>query len=100
MPSKKGFILLPTYGKAAKRKGTFMKKIICKVEYDTEASELIAKRTVGVFGDPTGYEESLYKTEGGKFFLYTFGGEQSKYTEEGIKRMSAAKADEWLAAQA
>ena len=74
-----------------------MKKIICKVEYDTEASELISKRTYGAFGDPAGYEESLYKTEGGKFFLYTFGGAESKYAEEAIKRMSAAKADEWLA---
>ena len=74
-----------------------MKKVICKVEYDTEASELVAKHTVGAFGDPTGYEERLYKTEGGKFFLYTVGGAQSPYTEEGIKRMSAAKADEWLA---
>ena len=74
-----------------------MKKIICKVEYDTEASELIAKRTSGEFGDPAGYEESLYKTEGGKFFLYTFGGAKSKYAVEGIKRMSAASADAWLA---
>ena len=74
-----------------------MKKIICKVEYDTEASELISKRTFGSFGDAAGYEESLYKTEGGKFFLYTCGGAESKYAEEGIKRMSAAKADEWLA---
>ena len=74
-----------------------MKKIICKVEYDTEASELILKRTNGYFGDPAGYEETLYKTEGGKYFLYTFGGAESKYAEENIKRMSAAKAEEWLA---
>ena len=74
-----------------------MKKIICKVEYNTDTAELVAKRAHGAFGDPTGYEERLYKTEGGKFFLYTMGGEQSPYTEEGIKRMSAAKADEWLA---
>lgn len=74
-----------------------MKKVICKVEYDTEASELIEKRTAGAFGDPAGYEERLYKTTGGKFFLYTFGGAESKYAEEGIKRMSAAKAEEWLA---
>ena len=73
-----------------------MKKIICKVEYDTEASELISKRTFGQFGDPAGYEESLYKTAGGKFFLYTFGGAESRYPEEGIRRMSPAKADEWL----
>ena len=74
-----------------------MKKIICKVEYDTEASQLIEKRTFGQFGDAAGYEESLYKTEGGKFFLYTFGGPESKYAEEAIKRMSAANADKWLA---
>ncbi len=72
-----------------------MKKIICKVEYDTESSELIAKHTEGEFGDPAGYEESLYITEGGKYFLYTNGGEESKYAKEDIKRMSAAKADEW-----
>ncbi|MBQ9112914.1 MAG: hypothetical protein IJY08_04960 [Clostridia bacterium] len=77
-----------------------MKKVICKVEYDTEASELIAKKVVGNFGDADGYEESLYKTEGGKFFLYTNGGEESPYTKEDIKRLSAAKADEWLAANA
>ncbi|MBQ8342148.1 MAG: hypothetical protein IJY22_07245 [Clostridia bacterium] len=74
-----------------------MKKIICKVEYDTERSELIAKKAVGEFGDPAGYEETLYKTEGGKFFLYTNGGAESVYTKEDIKRMSPAKADEWLA---
>ncbi len=75
-----------------------MKKIICKVEYDTAASELVCKKTYGNFGDADGYEESLYKTEGGKFFLYTNGGADSKYTKEDIKRLSAAKADEWLAA--
>jgi hypothetical protein len=74
-----------------------MKKIICKVEYDTEASELIYKNTSGQLGDPAGYEESLYKTADGKFFLYVNGGEESPYTEENIKRMSAAKAEEWLA---
>ena len=72
-----------------------MKKIICKVEYDTEASELIQKKSFGQFGDPKGYEESLYKTKDGKLFLYVNGGAESPYTEESIKRMSAAKADEW-----
>ena len=73
-----------------------MKKIICKIEYDTEASELIEKRTSGAFGDPAGYEESLYKTEGGKFFIYGVGGAESAYAKETIKRMSAEKANEWL----
>ena len=72
-----------------------MKRIICKVEYDTEASTLIAKYTVGEFGDPAGYEESLYVTEGGKLFVYTNGGKESIYAEENIKRISAAKAEEW-----
>jgi hypothetical protein len=77
-----------------------MTKIICKVEYNTEASELIFKKTVGYFGDANGYEESLYKTADGKFFLYTNGGEESPYAKEDIKRMSKVKADEWLAANA
>jgi len=73
-----------------------MKKIICSVEYDTEASELVARHAVGSFGDPAGYEERLYKTEGGKYFLYTVGGAQSPYAEENIKRVSAATAEKWL----
>ena len=73
-----------------------MKKVICKVEYDTEKSELVAKFTSGNFVDADGYEESLYKTESGKFFLYVNGGEESPYKKEDIKRLAAAKADEWL----
>ncbi len=72
-----------------------MKKIICKVEYDTETAALIKKNTYGAFGDTDGYEESLYVTEGGKYFLYVNGGADSKYPTENIVRMSAAKADEW-----
>lgn len=74
-----------------------MKKFICKVEYDTDTAELVSKRTSGQFGDPAGYEESLYKTAGGKYFLYTVGGAESKYAKEGIKRMSANTAEVWLA---
>lgn len=77
-----------------------MKKVICKVEYDTEASEIVLKKVNGNFGDADGYEETLYKTANGKFFLYTNGGADSKYPTEDIKRLSAAKADEWLAANA
>jgi hypothetical protein len=79
-----------------KKRGKAMKKVICKVTYDTEAAQLIKKNTFGQFGDPAGYEESLYKTEDGKYFLYVNGGAESVYTEENIKRMSAAKAEEWL----
>ena len=72
-----------------------MKKVICKVEYDTDNAALIEKRTFGYFGDPAGYEESLYQTPNGKYFLYVNGGEESPYTKEDIKRISAAKVAEW-----
>ncbi len=72
-----------------------MKKVICKIEYDTDTATLIAKNTFGVFGDAHGYEESLYRTADGKYFLYTNGGEASKYAKENITRMSAQKAEEW-----
>ncbi len=74
-----------------------MKKIICKVEYDTDTAEFIKKKTVGDFGDAAGYEECLFKTHDGKFFVYGNGGEESPYAEETIKRMSAANAEKWLA---
>ncbi len=73
-----------------------MKKIICKREYDTEVASLIKKRTFGTFGDPEGYEESLYEMPDGKLFLYVNGGEKSIYPKENIKSISKDKADKWL----
>ncbi len=74
-----------------------MKKIICKKEYDTDASTVVKKVTAGEFGDPAGYEETLYVTESGNYFLYVNGGEESKYQKEDIKRMSAKAAEAWMA---
>ena len=73
-----------------------MKKIICKKEYDTETSREVKKVTFGSFGDTDGYEETLYVTEGGNYFLYVNGGADSKYPTEDIKRMSAKAAEAWL----
>ena len=73
-----------------------MNKIISKREYDTETAALIEKRTSGVYGDPAGYEETLYQTPKGYYFLYTNGGEASPYKKEDIKCVSAAKAEAWL----
>lgn len=72
-----------------------MKKIICKAEYDTENAVLIKKNTFGVYGDPAGYEESLYQKENGTYFLYVNGGPDSKYPKEDIKRISREKAAEF-----
>ena len=73
-----------------------MKKTIGKAEYDTETATLIRRRSEGEFGDPAGYEESLYQTPGGLYFLYQSGGADSKYPTEDIKRMSKKVADEWI----
>ncbi len=75
-----------------------MKKIICKREYDTETATLVKKVTTGNFGDADGYEESLYQTPNGLYFLYVNGGEESPYKAENIKSISKVKAEEWLAA--
>ena len=74
-----------------------MKKIICKREYDTDNATLIKQFTFGNLGDAAGYEETLYQTEGGLYFLYVNGGEESPYKAENIKSISKVKAEEWLA---
>ena len=73
-----------------------MQKIICKKLYDTEAAEIVKKVTFGSFGDTDGYEETLYITEDGAYFLYENGGEDSIHPKENIKRMSKKFAEEWL----
>lgn len=73
-----------------------MKKIICKREYDTETAELVKKHTCGDFGDPSGYEESLYQTPEGLYFLYVNGGYASLYPQEDILRLAKAKLSDWL----
>lgn len=73
-----------------------MKKIICKKEYDTETATLIKKYTVGYFGDPAGYEEVLFQTPAGLYFLYVNGGEDSTYPTEDIIRVAKTKVNAWI----
>ena len=73
-----------------------MKKIICKRDYDTETATLIEKRTYSYFGDPAGYEETLYQTPEGLYFLYVNGGEASKYPAEDILRLAKTKVADWM----
>ena len=73
-----------------------MKKIICKKEYDTDTATLIKKCTYSYYGDPAGYEEILFQTPGGLYFLYFNGGESSPYPQEEIQRLAKAKVNEWL----
>ena len=73
-----------------------MKKVICKKEYDTETATLIKKYTVSYYGDPAGYEETLYQTPDGLYFVYVCGGEASPYVHEDILRLAKTKVNEWI----
>ena len=73
-----------------------MKKIICNKEYDTEKSEIVKKFAYGNFGDADGYEETVYLTPDGSYFLYVNGGAESRYTKEDIKRMSKKTALDFI----
>ncbi len=73
-----------------------MKKIICKKEYDTETAVLIKKCTHGFYGDPAGYEEILFQTPSGLYFIYVRGGADSPYPEENILRLAKTKVNAWL----
>lgn len=73
-----------------------MKKIICKKEYDTETATLVKKYTYSFFGDPAGYEETLFQTPSGLYFLYVRGGEESPYPTEDILRLAKTKVNDWM----
>ena len=73
-----------------------MTKIICKKEYNTQTATLIKKLTYGFWGDPAGYEETLYRTSDGLYFLYINGGSSSPYPKEDIRRIGKDKVQQWL----
>ena len=73
-----------------------MQKIICKKVYDTETSKFVKKVTFGAYGSSDGWEECLFETESGNFFLYVNGGKSSKHPKEDITRLSAQKKEAWL----
>ena len=64
--------------------------------YDTEKMTVVKKVVSGAWGDPAGYEETLYQ-DGKLFFMYTNGGEQSQYKTEKLVNMPKSKAEAWLA---
>ena len=65
--------------------------------YDTNTAEPLGNRAYSYYGDPAGYEETLYKTKGGLYFLWGIGGAESPYAEgEDIRPISEKKAKAWL----
>ncbi len=73
-----------------------MCKDIDGVVYDTATSSVDKKFTYGVPGDPCGYEETLYITSGGKYFIYTNGGINSKYPQECITPIEREDVKSWM----
>jgi len=73
-----------------------MKKTIGRKEYDTNTATLLKRFTYGFWGDPAGYEEQLYQTPDGLYFVYVRGGEASPYPGEDILRVAKNKVDQWL----
>ena len=73
-----------------------MQKTICKKLYDTETATLIKAYSFGEMGDPNGYEEDLYQTPEGLYFLHVGGGETSLYPTEDILRLSKTKVKDWM----
>ena len=77
-----------------------MQKTVRKKVYDTDTAALLGTVTSGLFGDPAGYEERLYQTPEGFYFLYGLGGAASPYPKETITPASAATAEKWQAEHA
>lgn len=64
--------------------------------FDTDTATVVKKVTVGTFGDPAGYEMTMYLTPEGDYFLYTNGGAESAYKTEKITSYTKANAKKWL----
>ena len=73
-----------------------MIRVIDDVVYDTATSTVDKKFTYGAYGADSGYEETLYITQSGKYFIYTYGGKDSKYPTENIVPIEHSKVREWI----
>lgn len=73
-----------------------MQKTLCNRLYDTETAALIRQFSRGCYGDPAGYEERLYRTPEGYYFLYGVGGKDSPFPRETLRRISADAAETWI----
>lgn len=73
-----------------------MKKVLRNITYDTDTATVVKKKTFKEFGDPTGYEETIYVTESNKYFLYVNGGSESIHPVEKIEALSEKRAKEML----
>ncbi|MBE7088035.1 MAG: hypothetical protein E7370_00720 [Clostridiales bacterium] len=73
-----------------------MRKEINGATYDTAQATVDKKFTFGAPGDPCGFEETLYLTPDGKYFVYTYGGKSSKYQSENIFAIKRENVKDWI----
>ena len=73
-----------------------MRKKIGRKIYDTDKSDYIGRNSEGLYGDPTGFEEFMYKKGLADFFLLVSGGPESQYPTEDILPLSVEDAEEWI----
>ena len=64
--------------------------------FDTDTATVVKKVCFWEFGDPAGYETTMYQTPEGDYFLYTSGGEESPYKTESITSYCKSKALTWI----
>ena len=66
--------------------------------YDTEKSTELGTRAFGQYGDPAGYEETLFQNRQGLYFVLGRGGDASMYAKgEDIRPLSNEEAEAWQA---
>lgn len=66
--------------------------------YNTDASTELGTRAFGYYGDPAGYQETLYRNRQGLYFVCGQGGDQSPYAAgEDIRPLSQEEAEAWQA---
>jgi hypothetical protein len=73
-----------------------MRKVISGITYDTELATIDKKFTYGEPGNPEGYEETLYITPDGHYFIYLNGGKKSKYPNEDIHPIEHDQVKSWV----
>lgn len=73
-----------------------MRKCMYNKIYDTETAVFIKKYTQGQFGDPAGFEECLFQSPEGFYFLFVQGGSESPYPKADLLRLGKAKVADWI----
>lgn len=73
-----------------------MVKITKTKTFDTDTATVVKKVVTGAYGDPAGYEMTMYVTPEGDYFLYTNGGTESEYKTEKITSYTKNNAKKWL----